>query len=600
MMTDYQGLKTVALRFQTDKINCSRWFLVGVVLTVALLPRVVTLGRAYTTDEAHHWVGYRSSLFLESVRHGHFADTMITGHPGVTTMWLGSMGLLLEQGLQAIGWLGTPSFETHLLLMRLPLACATALIIAIAFVQLQRLLGTTVALLAALFWACDPFLVAHSRILHLDALLSMLILLALLAVLVACFGEDGHVVRPQKRYLVLSGIASGLALLTKSSALILLPISILTLVIWYWHASYHNRKPRLRVLFFSLSLRASVAIITIFICWPALWVSPVQAMGSVFNEILFNGGAPHKDNFLLGSNFLLQDPGVLYYPVTLLSRTTPWCAAGLVLCLFAAARYWGWLKDHAMPLLIIGATALLLIVALSSLPKKFDRYALPSVPLIHILAAVGIYWFELQLPVLMRWVTDGLLTFVVAATLIKFHPYELSYYSPLTGGTKLASDVVLVGFGEGLDEAADWLNSRPDIMQGNVATWSPPTLRPYLNTDVLWQGSLIKSNYLVVYIHQVQTGKEYQYVSTVHNRCPPDHVVQLNDIDYAWIYQMPLLQTINPPGMQFDDTVKVDDYTITPPFDCTCQPVSLTLVIEPLENQPLPARSTCMSWTSME
>ncbi|KPV52616.1 hypothetical protein SE17_14395, partial [Kouleothrix aurantiaca] len=93
------------------------------VLLAALLPRVFTLDRPLTVDEAYFWQN-RSAAFLQALTSGNFADTIITGHPGVTTMWLGSLGILLERALQALGVIGPATPPTHLALLRLPVACA--------------------------------------------------------------------------------------------------------------------------------------------------------------------------------------------------------------------------------------------------------------------------------------------------------------------------------------------------------------------------------------------------------------------------------------------------------------------------------------------
>ncbi|NJP07141.1 MAG: phospholipid carrier-dependent glycosyltransferase, partial [Chloroflexaceae bacterium] len=95
-------------------------------------------------------------------------------------------GLLQQLGIHPL-----PAFEWHLTLMRLPVALTTSLLILLGFLLLRQLVGTLIAALAALLWATDPFLIAFSRLLHVDALLTMFLLIALLALLVACFSRNG-------------------------------------------------------------------------------------------------------------------------------------------------------------------------------------------------------------------------------------------------------------------------------------------------------------------------------------------------------------------------------------------------------------------------
>ena len=42
------------------------------------------------------------------------------------------------------------------------------------------------------------------------------------------------------------------------------------------------------------------------------------------------------------------------------------------------------------------------------------------------------------------------------------YPYYFTYYNPLVGGSRTAPDVMTVGWGEGLDAAARWLNQQPN------------------------------------------------------------------------------------------------------------------------------------------
>jgi hypothetical protein len=357
-------------------------------------------------------------------------------------------------------------------------------------------------------------------------------------------------------------------------------------------------------------LWVGVAALTVLLLWPALWAAPAQAVASVASEAAGNSTEPHKGNFLLGQSFLFDAPGPLYYPVTLFSRLTPWVLLGLLL---AAAVPLSWRGPRRVPMLLLLCAALLFVAILSTLPKKLDRYALPAVPLLHILAAAGLalLWDRLRATGqrmqddwhrLHRSLLPPLFFLVLALTLVIYHPYYLAYYSPLTGllrplgsaETERAhpvTDVVLVGWGEGLDRAADWLNAQPGIEAGEVATWSAPTLRPYLDTGVTWQGDTDERdrvNYLVVYVNQEQTGREAQYIDQVHGRCPVSHTVRLHGIDYAWIYELPLVRIAQPPGAQFGQVFTLADYVLEPPDACDCSPLTLTLAFQPLSRPEQP------------
>jgi hypothetical protein len=448
-----------------------------------------------------------------------------------------------------------------------------------------------VALLAALLWASDPFLVAHSRLLHLDALLTMLMLLATLALLAACYGSEGPHPRPDWRMLALAGFFSGLALLTKSLAVLLAPIGGLILLVWYGQRRRTTHGWSLHLLLSAALTWGGTTLLAAVLFWPALWVVPAQAVQSVVGEVLTNAGTPQKGNFLLGENYLTTAPGLLFYPLTLFSRLTPWVVVGLLALLLAGARHWPWLRAHRAPLLLLLAAALLVPLALTIPPKKFDRYALPAVPLLHVLAAGGFVWLGAMLPRYGRRLAAGLTAATAALTLLVFQPYYLAYYNPLVGGSLLAPRLVPVGWGEGLDQAAFWLNEQADLERGAVGTWSPPTLEAYLAGRSTWQGAILTGDlaHMVVYINQVQSDKESQYFGEVHAACVPRHVISLRGIDYAWIYRVPTYTPSLEAPARLGEALRLSDAVLVPPAACSCEPHILTLVFEPLRQpaQPL-------------
>ncbi len=548
------------------------------LLCAALLPRIFTLDRPLTVDEAYFWQD-RSAKFLSAVASGRFADTMITGHPGVTTMWLGSIGLLVERALVGLGLLAAPSYQNHLTLMRLPLASATALAIASGYLLLRCLVGERAALIAAFLWCSDPFLVAHSRLIHVDAVLTMLMLLAILALLAACFDSAGPRVGPRAPLLVLAGVASGLALVTKAPALLLFPIGALLLSVWYWQSrSTASVSPYLLIR--AAAIWTGIALLTALAAWPALWVAPRQAINSVISEIIVNGGTQHPHNFLLGSDE--RNPGALFYLVTLLGRTTPWSAFGLMGMVLAVWQRWPWLHGRRTPLLLLACAALLILLALTAAPKKFDRYALPVIPLILVLAACGLLWLGTRLPALLRRGAGLIIAASASITLLSLHPYYLAYYSPLIGGSAYAPKTVPIGEGEGMDLAADWLNAQPDIASSVVATWSPPTIQPYLHTTATWWDVARRNgaDYLVAYLYDTQTGDPY--IRRFHRECEPLHTVRINGIDYAWIYRVPR-QSAQPLDARFGDVLALSGSNLTPPNTaCGESLLRVTFTLRPL------------------
>ena len=274
------------------------WLPAAVVGIAALLPRCLGLADFFTIDEPYHWIG-RVRLFAEAVRTGDWAATNLTGHPGVTTMWLGALGRWLGRlaGVQDHGLAGAGA--AYLAALRLPLAVVNSAAVVAGYLVLRRLLRPSVALAAGVLWATSPFLIGHSRLLHLDALLTSFMTLSILLLLVGIeqptttlAPSSGTASVDRRPWLVVlgSGGCCGLALLTKAPALLLPPLAGMLLFALGPRSGWW---PRLRWAAARYALWLGCAALVVLIGWPALWVAPWQAIGSVINEIVVNGGQPH-------------------------------------------------------------------------------------------------------------------------------------------------------------------------------------------------------------------------------------------------------------------------------------------------------------------
>lgn len=567
------------------------------IALATLLPRAAGLADFFTTDEAYHWVN-RSQRFAAAVGAGRWADTIITGHPGVTLMWLGSLGLRLEQIAIGLGWAAPPDALGHLAWLRLGPVLAHTIAIPAGYLLLRRLVRPAVAIVAALLWATSPFLVAHGRLLHLDALLTDLCTLTLLATLVAC-----RATRPL-RWLAIAGALCGLALLTKGPALILLPFLGLALfalggdrpssqLLADGQAAAASGRSSVVGRLWSVFIRRlawsiphyllllAVAALVVFALWPALWVEPARAVGDYVSEIVSNGGRANGDGqFFFGSND--PDPGPLFYPVAGLFRLTPAELLGLL-----AVGFGFWLgrtkratdpgqhpeaATHQNPkttnqnLLTLALFALWWLLVMTAGPKKFDRYILPIWPALLTLSAAGLVlladWLR-HLPATGRRALGLLLLATQIGILAWYHPYYLSYYSPLLGGGPVAQRSFLIGWGEGMDQVGAWLRGRPDIGEGQILSALPPTLQPFVPVPVQEVRALdvVPANYAVVYLESLQRGDAPELYARIRETLPL-HTVRIHGIDYAQIHQL-AKPYATPVGAEFGGALRLRGFTAT-------------------------------------
>lgn len=553
---------------------------------LALGPRAFGLGVFITADE-RRWIE-RSVQFFSALSVGHFADTFQTGHPGVTTKWTGTFGLLVKYlaqarspslaglwaFLQAVPVRPSVSVE-YLPAMRFPTGLLTAACVVAVYFMVRQIFGDRVALLSGVLLALDPFYLAHSRVIHHDALVATFMTLAVLSFLICAWHSHW------RTFLVLSGLAAGLSFLSKGSGLFLLPFMGLLCGIGYLAQVKMWQKVERVALVRWVSAWlgwAAVALLVFFLLWPVMWVEPLNAIRDFLAKAIGYAGEAHTEgNFFLGR--AVDNPGPLFYPVTLLFRTTPLTLLGLV----AAFGFWikgrrhsaGAKENSPLPRwmdLLLGASEerearsrqlswlalwayLFSFVCFMTLgAKKFDRYILPVYPTVDILAALGLCqllesWrrFYPQ-PSRWRWAFGlAVATFLQAGFTLPHHPYYLTYYNPLVGGGRLAPQVYYVGWGEGMDLMARYLNQKPGVAQLRVSAWYHRELMPFFlgsadRLDAKGDADLMPwhtADYVVFYLNQVQRNNPSQGLVSYIRSLEPEYVVHLKGMDYAWLYRTP-------------------------------------------------------------
>jgi|HigsolmetaAR202D_1030399.scaffolds.fasta_scaffold00034_18 4-amino-4-deoxy-L-arabinose transferase and related glycosyltransferases of PMT family len=550
---------------QTGGFSFTFWLTLILIGIVACIPRLVILNDFMTIDEPYHWIG-RVRRFTEALQNGDWAETNQTGHPGVTIMWLGSLGRALAEsrGLYDGGRAGNS--VDFLAMLRLPLAIFNSLAVVIGYVALRRLLNPSAALVASLFWAFSPFMIAHSALLHLDATLTSCMTLSALFALQTpspLLSTDSPKRDPIFSWsLLLSALFGGLAFLTKAPSLLLLPLIGLIFVLV---APAPRLLERIWWAIKRYLLWLAIALCVFALAWPALWVAPVEAVMAIVNEIINNGGQiHHSGNYFWGRD--VGDPGLLFYLAVIAWRSSPITLIGLLLLPWVLWRYRTALALPVRQLI----WALLLFVVLFSLaltlePKKFDRYLLPIWPSLEILAAIA--WVtllqQLAWPVLWRRLAFAGALFWMLGQLCWYQPYYLAYFNPLLGGGRVAQTVMLVGWGEGMEQVGAWLNARPDLNSGPVLSVIGPTLSPFVNAQVLDMKELFlerNPNYAVMYARSNQR-HEAPYFEELFRDQTPIWTLQAYGIDYAQVYQLPRPYAISS-GAVFGERLQLRGFSI--------------------------------------
>jgi hypothetical protein len=530
---------------------------------LALVPRLVDLGGFLTIDEIKWIEG--AGQFTLALRSGDLAQTYWHFFPGITITWGETLflwlGWLLNGGDLATYIATQVSDPGHTIgLFRLSGALWTSLCAPGAYLLGRRVLDDWSAALAGGLIALDPFLLAHSRIVNGDASAAGLMLLSLLAFLALWQGSGW-------RTAALSGALGGLALLTKLPAPLIGPFVGCLAVAGWW------RDRRTVFWLKALLIWGVMAALVFVVLWPAMWVDPVGTLQRMLRDT-FEVGEAGEGHATFYRGQVVNDPGWGFYPYAVAFRLTPVVLVGLLLLpllYFTQGRQSSPILRHRSPALILIVYVLYIYVFSSLSPKKLDRYVMALFPALDGLAALGYAQItsacrprQANLPGLParagksprpagqgRQISNHLkfafwlliIGVLAMAFVMPNYPYYLSYYNPLLGGIQRAVREVPVGWGEGLEQAAAWLNDQPDADHLRVAAWYSDIFFPYFVGERVSFSSNGKSqltaDYVVFYVNQVQRQTPDPGLVAYFQAREPAYVVRFKGVEWAWVYPGP-------------------------------------------------------------
>lgn len=483
----------------------TRVLIVIILVLATFVPRLTSLETTLTVDEPL-WQG-RGEQFVKALASGHFEKTLTAGQPGVTTTWL--VGI-------ARPWNSLRAGQTAV-------ALGSSLLILTATYALTRLWGFWWGITGGLLLALDPFLIAHSRVVHTDALFSLSALVSLLFLLLTFESTSAASALP-KRYLVLNAFFAGAAILSKTFGLFLIPVSLLVIII-----KAYPHKPWLLTALETSILWLAVFTLTIFALWPALWVGPAEVVQFLTSRVALHSGdaAPHAGE---------TTAEWWYYARDGLFRSTPIALIALLPGMWAALRNRDRLQRSCLALLTIGIVFAFL---LSFSTDKSDRYILLSLLTLDLFAVLGLrqlqriatHFFPRA-----RIAVAALAITVLLGEVFALHPYYLAYHNrlyPVEARHKL-------GWGEGLEQAAAWINQHAP--GASVASY-------YANVFAHWYAGPVSgltgdstADYLVLYRSMFERGPAHsdtdladQYIWS--GRYQPEHVIEINHLPYVWIFK---------------------------------------------------------------
>jgi hypothetical protein len=537
----------------------SRWLqrraIPVLIFILALLPRSV-----YPVSRPIQWYS-RAILFGDALLARDWAGTYQRYHPGVTTMWLSGIGLKLlgwQRGLSSGQLLGLAPAKPGTLndgvtAGVIPLAFAIALCIALTYPLLSRIVGRKAALAGSCLLALNPFYIAYSKVVHVDALLATFMLVSALFLI-------SHLQHGTRSDLILSGLFAGLAFLTKSPGLFLIPYAGLAVGMYRLVESESDCGQRARItgwlrqivtLMGVLAIWAGIAAATFVVLWPAMWVEPLDALRQVGGRIIFHVETVHRNPIFFNGQVMFEDPGLPFYLATVAWKTTlvtlPACCAALVFALLWFRRSG---PSRVAGLLIAYGVFFTIQMGLSA--RKELPYLLPVFPALDVAAAVGLVqgaeaigrlrWWRNR-----GWISTALVALAVALQAIVVlprHPYYGTHHNALLGGSRVARRILpLQDQGEGLDLAARYLNTLPRAQRATAGLYQRSAAIFRHNfvglTSVVNDPSV---NYRIYYVNQTMRhlgGEEWDNTWAVDQQTPPLWSVDFDGVTYVWVYGAP-------------------------------------------------------------
>ncbi len=542
--------------------------------TAYVWPRTRDLDRTVTIDEPVFLA--ISANFFDAVAHRDFARTSQFLYPAVPIMWAGTLGYAAELPTYVVDHPDQiPNLYTAHAAIRSvggdPLRVLVAARIAQIFLEaccflvalwlVYRLFGVAVAAMAVAFIAFDPFLVAHDQLLHVDGVTGITAFASMLA---ATYADRQ---RTRLGLWSLAGAMAALCWLTRLTGLVLLPIILL--LIGDGAISRYRRGTQSAIAAAGEAAKMAAVVIgaslaTTVLLWPALWVDPSGTLQQTIAGWRDWAATPHPWGLYFAGKTVAGDPGILFYVFVFLYKITPFTLVGLVVVAVAGLfRLDPVMPDRAWrPVVVLATFVVVYSAGLAAGMRKFDRYILPDFPFLDLFAAIGVVgvarlvWATRRraAKIVVVVAVTGLVAGQVVSVLGQ-RPYPLAYYNPLLGGVKTAASTVMVGWGEGLDQAARFILAQPDGATAVVRTSfdgtsllyflpASVTLRPLeMPADRVGLMAWADTDYAVTYILQWQrstSGRVVPYLADV----APISTVRIDGVDFARVYD---LRRIPPP-----------------------------------------------------
>jgi len=342
---------------------------------------------------------------------------------------------------------------------RLPILVIGSLLVLAVFLWGRGLYGDWPALAAAALAAVCPNLLAHSNLATTDLGCTAFMFFSVWSFWWA--SKEGRL----RRWL-LCGFVTGLALLTKYTALLLCPVYAILAV---WLVANRRMKPAAAVKALAVAACVSLVVIGAGYNFTFDWHRYFGGMTRIYGD---HGVNPNYMTYLLGK--VSKDPWWYYNLVGLVTKTP---IPTLLILLVAAWSCIAYRKDKGEAVVFSLVPASLMIFVSFFDPHNFGlRRILPAFPFLYLFAGHAFAGDRRRL----RTAAVAVLLVWAGVEAAWIHPHYLSYFNEAAGGPEKGTaifDESNVDWGQDLPELAKWQRVHPEAGRVSLAYFG--TSDPY-------------------------------------------------------------------------------------------------------------------------
>ena len=333
---------------------------------------------------------------------------------------------------------------------RLPFLLLAAALGVLLYIWGRQLLGEVAAVAALFLYTLDPTILGHGYLATMDVGLAAFTLLFL-------FVLWHYLERPDTRRLIYCGVAMGLMLCTKFSAVFLLPVAAVLLF-----AGTDRKSRGYRGIALALVVMAAIATLVI----QAVYLSPGGLF--LYSTGLQRVNADHNPDYLVFLGGQLEHHFTSYFAVAYLLKEP---LAAILLAGVGLFALRGTAVSRRVKLFLLLPPAVLFAAHTVFADNLGMRYIIPVLPFAYLVGGAGAAWLVRQ-GMWGRAATAGLGLWMVTAA-AGVYPDHLSYFNEaacltknpsavgLDGGTRcgpLWLDDSNVDWGQSLKQVKEWVD----------------------------------------------------------------------------------------------------------------------------------------------